>query len=243
MSAFASAPAFSSQVTLFHPLAEHRVVAISGELRLFDTDTRETESAVFQDRRESLPSDPLSVPMRLGMDINVGTCFGQGIATQSLFIGGDKIVFEGTADVNMNGYASQPKMLDGIGGAEVGFGYRFRLDAPQTVRVALDSTVGDFREDDFKFSLTTGDQVVWAATAVTGDDGLASRNFYRDLLLGPGVYDLRSTLTASSSISGDYAFAGRTWAAFSVSAVPEPHAWLMLLLGCGVIVARKRMWR
>lgn len=238
-----AASASAAQVTLLHPVTQLRSVNISGELRLFDTDTRETESVVYSDTKQSSPDDPLSVPMRLGMDINLGTCFGQGIAAQSLVISEDKIAFEATADVNMNGYASQPKVLDGTGGAEVRFGYSFRVDAPLTVRLAMNSTVGEYRDDDFKFALSTGDEVIWAATSVTGDNGVASRNFYRDLVLGPGVYDVQSTLGAFSSISGDTSFAGRTWAEFSISAVPEPQSWLMLLLGGGMILARKRAGR
>jgi hypothetical protein len=236
--------ASATQLTVFHPVTQLRSVDISGELRVFDTETRETESVLYRDERKSSPDDPLSVPMRLGMDINLGTCFGQGIAVQSLTLDLNSIAFEGTADVNMNGYVSQPKVLDGSGSAEVRFAYSFRVDAPQMVRLAMNSTVGDFRDDDFKFALSIGGQVLWAATSVTGDDGIASRDFYRDLMLGPGVYDIQTTLGAGSSILGDYSFAGRTWAEFSISAVPEPQIWMMLAFGGAlVLVARPRMHR
>ncbi|RZI85806.1 MAG: PEP-CTERM sorting domain-containing protein [Rubrivivax sp.] len=243
--ALAMAPlfgAFSVHGATMEPVSQSRSVQMLGDLNAFNYETQESSWADFNDGAQSLPDgwDPL----RLGMDISIpdGNCFGQGMASQTLVAGTKSIEFTGLADVNVAGIESFPYQLEGSGSAYVDIEYSFRIDAAQSVVLAMDSSIGNFREDDFIFAFksASGDYI-WADTAVVNERGDVERSFSRQFLLQPGQYTLSAHLTAFSAMSAATSFSGRTWAQFSVSAVPEPATAWMVLAGGGVFwAARKR---
>lgn len=226
----------------FQPVSQSRSVQMLGDLNAFNYETQESSWAEFNDGAHSLPDgwDPL----RLGMDISIpdGNCFGQGIASQTLVAGTRSIQFTGLADVYVAGIESFPYQLEGRGSAFVDIEYSFSIDAAQTVVLAMDSSIGDYRDDDFLFAFksASGDDV-WSDTAVVNDRGDVERSFSRQFLLQPGEYTLSAHLTAFSALSAASSFSGRTWAQFSVSAVPEPRAiWLVLAAGGMFLLVRRR---
>lgn len=212
-------------------------VEISGDLRAFDIDSQKTTFATFNDSAFSDAGD--SSPLRKGMDISMAepSCFGQGVAYQSLVARPESIRFVGAADVNMSGFASYPYVLEGSGGALVKVEYEFNVERGQVIELEMDSGVGDFQDDEYKFSLKSlGGSYVWANTGVIGDDGGVMRKFKRHFTLEAGTYIVNAELAANSFLVGGNSVAGRTWAEFSISPVPEPDAvWLslagMLLVG------------
>ncbi len=218
-------------------------VEISGDLRAFDIDNQKTTIATFSDSAFSHPGD--LNPLRKGMDISMAepSCFGQGVAYQSLVARPGSIHFVGTADVNVSGFASYPYMLEGSGGALVRVEYAFNVEQGQVIELSMDSGVGDFQDDEYKFSLKSlGGSYVWANTGVIGDDGGVMRKFKRQFTLEAGTYVVNAELAANSFLAGGNSVAGRTWAEFSISPVPEPHAAWMSLAGIFVLGAgfRKR---
>lgn len=230
-----------AHAVIFEPVSQSRSVHISAQLNAFNFATQETSSAVFNDSDHSLPDgwDPL----RLGMNIELpeSNCFGQGVASQSLIAGSSSIQFSGLADVNISGSPSFPYMLEGMGEVVVASEYKFKLSVTQDIELQMDSTIGDFRDDDYKFAFTSSDGAIWASTGVIDEQGEQVRSFKRRFTLPPGEYTISTQLTALSALSGDSGFAGRTWAEFSVTVVPEPSAlWMSSLGGALVLVSRAR---
>lgn len=219
----------------FEPLRQSRSVEISGEIRSFNFQTLENQSAVFSDDSHSLPDgwDPL----RLGMNISLpdDVCFGQGVATQSLTAGGSAIKFSGIADVNISGFPTYPYMLNGRGDARVAMEYSFNVAHEQAIELWINSAVAPYQDDDFSFRLVSSSgELIWWNTAVLNEQGETSREIKKNLLLQPGEYTVAAVLRASSNLSGDYSSAGRTWAEFGITAitpVPEPSSSLMTALG------------
>lgn len=236
-----------SHAAAFESVAQSRFIEISGELRVFDIENQKLTAATFSDGARALPGD--WDPLRKGMDISIpeSSCFGQGVAYQSLEVKGGVIRFSGTADVNMSGSSGYPYMLEGHGGAVVSFEYVFNVAEVQAVDLTMSSTVGEFRDDDYSFFLKSdGGGNVWSGTGVVTEDGNTTRNFSRRLILNPGRYTIGAHLAAGSLLSGGSSSAGRTWAEFSLASitpVPEPDAaWLSLagLAGLGVARARRK---
>lgn len=221
---------------------------MSGQINSFNFETRERESAEFDEQHQSLPGSWDA--LRLGMSISLtdGSGFGQGNATQSLTLSDDSIRFSGLADVNVDGYAAYPYMLEGSGSAMVNIDYHFRVASVQEVELFMDSTIGEFRDDDYKFCLTNAtDGIVWGATGIE-ENGVGSRTFKKRITLQPGVYTIAASLRAGSFLSGEFSAAGRTRAEFAITAVPEAPAGLMLgtglcILGLGRLGARQAQQR
>lgn len=228
---------------IFSPVSQSRSVQLSAQLNAFNFETQTNSSAVFDDEDNSLPDgwDPL----RMGMDIGLAEpdCFGQGLASQDLMAGSSRIEFSGLADVSISGYSPAPYMLEGSGGALVRMQYRFSLAQAQQVELVMDSSVGSERDDDFTFLLASAQGApVWAATSVIDDEGL-SRSFKRSFTLQAGDYIVSTRLAAASYLSGGQSSSGRTMAQFSLTAVPEPQTWVLVLAALGLVpyVSRKSL--
>lgn len=232
----------SCAAPLFQPVSHERSVSITGALRLYDVATQDQQRAEFNDSRQSEPGPLAELPLRLGMGIELagGTCFGQGIASQLVTVEEDRFSFEGVADVNMSGYTSYPYFLEGEGNANVRFSYKFLVSQPQEILLFMDSGVGSFKEDDFKFSLKHGEDYIFSETSVFNQNDEIERSFSRRFVLAPGEYSVSAVLAADSRVFNDSSFAGRSWAKFSVTAVPEPGTALLFLTGGFLVLVLSR---
>lgn len=233
--------ALSAHSAIMKPVAQSRSVQMLGTLNAFNYETQQSSWADFNDGEHSLPDG--WDPMRLGMDISIpdGNCFGQGIASQSLVAGTQSIEFTGLADVNVTGIESFPYQLDGSGSAFVDIEYKFSIDTAQSMLLTMDSSIGNYRDEDFTFAFKSAlGEYIWADTAVVNERGDVDRSFSRQFLLQPGEYTVSAHLAAYSALSAATSFSGRTWAQFSVSAVPEPGTVWMALAGGGLLLLMRR---
>lgn len=241
---FCASYAAAESIDIFESIEQQRTVAISASLSAYNFETLTNSSADFDEFDEALPNEVL--PLRLGMNIDLkdAFCYGQGMASQSLIVGPSSIQFDSVADINLSGMGGYPFNLNGSGGASTGLSYSFRLREAQLIDLSMSSSIGAYRDDDFSFSLKseTG-TLVWGATAIVGSDGDVTRSFSSHLLLGPGVYTVSVRLNAFSNLTNDMSMAGRTTARFAISAVPEPHAIWLALLGVGVTIVVARFNR
>lgn len=233
--------ALSTDAATLQPVGQSRSLQMLGALNAFNYETQQSSWADFNDDAHSLPSG--WDPMRLGMDISIpdGNCFGQGIASQSLVAGTQSIHFTGLADVNVTGFESFPYQIEGSGSAFVDVEYQFSIDAAQSILLAMDSSIGNYRDEDFTFALKSASgEYIWGDTAVVNERGDVDRSFSRQFLLQPGEYTVSAHLSAYSSLSAATSFSGRTWAEFSVSTVPEPGSGWMMLAGSALIMLLSR---
>lgn len=223
----------------FEPLSQSRSVELFAKLDAVNFETMERDSAVFNDSH-SLPAgwDPL----QMGMDINLlESCFGQGVAKQDFTARGESIHFEGLADVNISGFANYPFIFEGVGGASVALDYRFAVTKATDVELFMNSSIGMYRDDDYTFSISTiAGQTLWSSVGVV-EGGEPTRTFSTRLTLGAAEYVVKANLRASSAFSDGYSTAGRTWAQFSVTAIPEPHAVFLVLFGAVVVMTDRHL--
>jgi hypothetical protein len=223
----------------FEGVSKSGSVQIFGDLSSFNFETQGSYSETFNESDGADSGDWQSLKKGMNIELPGGSGFGQGIAKQDTSSSGESIKFSGLADVNVSGISSYPVELQGSGGASVKFEYKFRVASIQEVELNMDSVVGRFDDDDYTFVFKSGQGgVVWGSTGVI-ENGEAKRTFSRRLVLAPGDYSINVSLSANSYLSGSTSSAGRSWANFSVSAVPEPRVALMFAVGVCLMATRR----
>lgn len=232
----------------FLPIEDARRIAIGGNLEIRNFDGTVVDSATLSRTRQTPYDNPfgdfdMSVGLSaLALSTPIGDANGAGLARQRSTIAGEAIAFAGLADVFMSGGAGGDAYATGSGNASSQFGYHFEIVAPQRVRLTMSSNVQPIASG-FDFLLQHDDgELVWDSEIVADENGNPTTSFSRLLDLRPGSYWLRGTLTASSYFDGSISISGRAEAAFSLTAVPEPGSFAMLLAGLTVVplVARRR---
>ena len=232
----------SAQAATFIGLSQTRSVAIGGQLSLEDFETGEIFTASQSFNEHTSPGDLGLFDRSVGLgslllDTPLGSGQGSGRAAQTSQLGSERIVFDGTADVFMSGQVhSFNAAMTGSGGAASRLSYRFAL--AQDIAVLLDaaSELGP-RGNAYTFSLTRDNgEVVWDQTSIIDGDGNEQRVFTTHVVLTAGVYNLETALTATSFFSGNFGFAGRALARFSITPVPLTNP-LVLLASAGTLIA------
>jgi hypothetical protein len=222
--------------TIFEPIQEVRSVNIFGRIKAYNGDTQDQSSSTFDEKVFGDPNNPEVI--RLGMDLQLpgSGVDGQGIAIQSMTGYGSGFSFEGLADVNVSGYSTPPVQAEGEGLSLINFNYQFRVSERQEIQLDMSSQIGLNLDDDFLFSFRDErGNYVWAAVGIVGDDGNPTRTFSKRLVLPAGNYTIDAQIAARSRLLGNSSSAGRTWAKFAVSAVPEPSSLSLGMIGLMII--------
>lgn len=218
--------------SIFESIEENRVVSLYGRIKAYNSENQDQFSSIFDERLVGDPNNPEII--RLGMDLQLpgSGVDGQGVSYQSMTSTTSGFAFEGLADVNVSGYAPPPVQVEGEGFSLVDFKYQFRISQPQEIQLDMSSQIGMNLDDDFLFSFRDAlGNYVWAAVGVVGEDGIPTRTFSKRLILPAGDYTIDAQVAARSQLLGNNSSAGRTWAKFAVSAVPEPSPLSLAALG------------
>ena len=228
----------------FQSVAQQRSVRIAGNLHEQDY-VSGAEQVVNPPAtsQSTLAGDFGAADLGAGLSIQTtsSSAFGQGRAGQLSTLGPDAIRFSGIADINISGYAASPVHVEGWGSASVNANYQFIVAKETAVQITMDSS-GNL--GDFNFSLTRDGNPAVLQDAYLVDASGFHTSFTRSLILGAGSYSLISSLIANSHLDGDISVAGRTTADFSITAVPEPGTWAMLLAGLAMLgMATRRKTR
>jgi hypothetical protein len=163
-----------------------------------------------------------------------------GRVSQQSEMNGERIYFNGFADV----YASASSGFDGnanaSGSAMSTFGYSFHLASPTSVRLFMSSSGADDVTSQYSFSFYNNNgSVIWDQTGIESDFRLLN-TFSVDLPLNPGDYTVTSQVGASSSFEGGFGFAGQSRAEFTITPIPEPGTILLLAIGALLLWLPKR---
>lgn len=218
------------------PIGGLRTVEISGDLNAFNYETNDNFSTSFKDDDHGESGEWGLLQTGMDLALPEGNFFGQGSAMQSIVNTGGTLVFRGLADVNISAFPSYPYILEGSGAAHVELDYQFDLSGAESVDLFMASETAPFQEDDYQFQLMSDDgRVVWAQTAIIDGNGDVQNTFTERLALNAGRYSLKVLLKANSQVTNDIGFAGRTRAEFSITVVPEPATWLLMLYGAGLV--------
>lgn len=227
----------SANAQIFESVSLNRDVNINGELRGFDLSSGATIRADYADKQTG-EGKGSTISVGMSLELAEAASFGQGIASQSFTANGNEINFLGLADVNVDGYPAYPFQVEGSGTVSAAVRYEFKVAKPTDLILKMNSVVGEFRDEDFSFILSDkAGRIVWASTGVVSDSGGTTRDYEKTLKIATGDYVLQTALSAQSSMSGSASFAGRAWAQFSISAVPEAPGWGMSMMGLGLTYA------
>lgn len=190
-----------------------------------------------------------------GLSVQLDSVMGyggvDGQAQQTWSAAPNRISFSGLVDVSAYGSVYDfDGQYWGHGYTETTLSHRFELEEGHGMRLTMNSTVADYRDDDFAFSLSRlqdGEwQAVWTNTVIF-DDVAMYRDFSVPLFLSAGQYRMDMTLRASAyidgTIGGSYGYSGRTLADVTLSPAPEPETVLMAVVGLGMVLALRRKGR
>lgn len=236
----ATTPAFSA-------ISQSRSVATSGEISVFDGVTGQDVIARLDIEKHTATDDFSLFDQSIGLGTLVldnpsGSGHGSGRTAQTSSFTANRIQFRGDADVFMESAGG----AYAVGHSFTNMNYSFSVDRVLSVALAMDSEILP-RHSEFEFLLKNqlGD-IIWGQTALYDDYGIETRTFTQQLTLNPGVYSLTANLSAESfSQFGDNKYSGRSVASFSITAVPEPESYYLLLIGLSAIglVNKKRQAR
>lgn len=206
-----------------------RTVSISGQASLFGGDPFQSVEVSYA---RTLSGDLHPAELRAGMalrlpeDQPLGWGGVDGQARQWLDTNAGGLSFNGLADVFASGGTSDWGVnFEGQGRSQVQLMHRFELLDSRPMQLRMDSTVGQWRDDDYRFALRYIDpkggpaHTVWQDTVVYDDDWRPSRDFSRVIELKAGGYELEVSLNAASWSNGNWQTAGRTLASFSLQSI------------------------
>ena len=175
-----------------------------------------------------------------GLSTPYGGGGGSGRASQESEMTGERIFFNGFADVYVSASGGGQGSASASGGASSVFGYTFRILHPVTVRLDMSSAAPDEANSFYTFLLTgPGGVTVWDQTAIEENFQLL-RTFSVPLHLQPGQYTIGADVSASSSADDGFGFAGQSRAEFTITPVPEPRTIALLTVAFLMSVVRFR---
>jgi len=164
------------------------------------------------------------------------------------FVGADRISFETRATAVASGSATEPATFIAAGGGASTMRVFFDVATPTAVSVRWTT---DFSSNGGRLlaQLTRGSEFVFFLGGDASSIGLGRHSFEDSLLLQPGRYDLLSQANAGSfassvPVSGqDQIPTSTVFAAFSITAVPEPVTWILMVSGLVLLAARANRCR
>jgi hypothetical protein len=211
----------SAQAGTFVRIAQERRASTSASLQLLDQETGKASSTA--DQRESFIKRRNfgTAELDVGVSIRLADLLsGDGRSFQRSTPGAEEIRFEGLADVNVAGYAPYPLLGTGSGQAGTSFSYTFELQQTVVINLQMNSVVGRYGDEDYRFRLwdTLSEQDIWTAVIVDDDVTGPTRSFSRLIKLAPGTYNVTASVTAASFLYDTTQWAGRTDANFEITA-------------------------
>lgn len=244
--------ATATEASTFTALSQSRSIAATAQVTLFSLDpdvATLSDSLTGGAQTAVVDFGAFSASFGLGAlsisDPVLGSARGNGRAAQTSSFSADRISFDGTADVNMEGEPIFGNAdVSGTGSASSRLSFGFSLAQATSIQLTMSSNVTPSRSS-YNFALLDGGgQSVWNQTSIFDVNGNETRDFVVTLNLGAGTYALNTALGASSFVDNGSSGAGRAVASFTLAAapVPEPGATLLFTAGLTLVgsCARRR---
>jgi hypothetical protein len=229
----------------FEPLSSIRRINIGATVGVFATDDSGFSDVRSQGDGRSIPgygyADEAVGLSGFGFSTPYGGGGGSGRASQQSEMTGERIYFNGFADVYVAASSGADGYASASGTAASDFSYSFRLVAATNIRLNMSSGAVDETTSEYTFSIYNDNgTLVWDQIGIE-TNLMYLTTFSVDLPLEAGDYTVNSHVAASSSYEGDFGWAGQSRAEFTMTPVPEPGTALLSAVGC--VLAAGVRWK